>query len=121
MTRDEYLLELQRRVATAYGYTDLVVASPNPGVVPLPGGPLFGTLHADEGPALVPRWPWDWRDAGELLAEFRWWSAGRYNSGRGYWFNGDGCGGEGASFEEVICRCWLAWKGYDLSDLPSVA
>lgn len=130
MTRDEYLTELQRRIAQERGYTDLIT----PKGLAVEGGrfrpyPLHGTLHADEGPTLVPRWPWNWCDVGELVKELEGaglvWDCGKKNS-RSYWFGAHGIGADypyesGWTMPEAICRCYLAWKGIDLSDLPSVA
>jgi hypothetical protein len=124
MTRDEYLHEVQRRIAEEKGYKHLQTH---------PGGSMSGVLHADEGSTIVPRWPWGWCDAGVLVTEMEqypfWWSAHRSGSIHGtgglapvYTFAAlPGLSGLGNTLEESIARCWCAWKGVDLSDLPPVA
>lgn len=62
MDREEQLLELQRRIATAKGYTGLELQDH-------PSGGLVGVLHAEQGRVPVPRWPWDLDDARTLLDE----------------------------------------------------
>jgi hypothetical protein len=130
VTRDDYLLALQRLVATEKGYEYLQVFQPERG--------LCGVLHADEGPTLVPRWPWEWCEAGKLLEEM---ARAEYFDGyklehRGpgsarphesrvtfhlYGTDGVSHAGGGSLATDAIARCWLAWKGVDLSDLPAVS
>lgn len=133
MTRDEILLEIQRRIAEERGYTDLFAYGTAPDF-----GRLNGIFHADEGPTLVPRWPWDWDAAGELVKEMEAdpllyayalehdpkWVA---HKGHPFDFSFYGKSGDldrfGRDFtaESAIARCWCAWKGIDLSDLTQVA
>lgn len=133
MTRDESLNELQRRIAERKGYKDVRWWYP-------PGGPrhdgarmlLQGVLHADEGPTVLPRWPWDWCDAGVLMGEMEAAESvhsatldySRYTAHEcRIWGEGttESYAGDGHTFAEAICRCWCAWRGVDLSDLPLVA
>lgn len=62
MTRDEYVRELQRLIAEKKGYTELMWWDEM--------NSYQGTLHPDEGPTLVPRWPWSLADAIHLTADF---------------------------------------------------
>jgi hypothetical protein len=135
VTRDEYLHELQRRIAREVGYTDINTIrhwGPDPTTAAVVE--LQGVLYADEGPTLVPRWPWDWCAAWALIAGMR--------LGDDYLgitldeYPCEKCVGKewlvelhgriadhsatGSSVGEAISRCWLAWQGVDLSDLPPV-
>lgn len=148
MTRDEYLRELQRRIAVAKGYTDLRdsravqlraenVAGPgNLTIEPIAHTVLQGTLHTDEGPTRVPRWSWDWCEAGELVAEMTsdpysrsyecLWTGGYEDEAYQFRLHIASFGrgitsAQGWTAAEAIARCWCAWKGVDLSDLPTVA
>jgi hypothetical protein len=62
MSTKDKLLELQRRIAIAKGYTRLELLDE-------PAGRLAGVLHAEEGRVLIPRWPWNIEDAKTLLDE----------------------------------------------------
>jgi hypothetical protein len=139
MTRDETLRELQKRIAEAKGYTDvqeepcvvLRMAQDDNGDIRAhtrSSARLQGTLHADEGPTLIPRWPWDWCAAGELVEEMRTdRDCGGYNIDYQPWDDGEVLfryytregfkHARGATVEEAASRVWLAWKGVDLSDL----
>lgn len=128
MDRNEVLTEMQRRIAAAKGYTSLGLT---PGT-----RELHGILHADEGPTLVPRWPWDMADAWPLVMEMRQapgcdgyqledfayppnYAEGRPKEFR-LWFEGKVSRpfeGRGNTEAEAIARCWCAWKGIDLSDI----
>jgi hypothetical protein len=128
MTRDETLRELQRRIALAKGYTGVYVAF-------WADGRLAGTLHADEGPTLIPRWPWDWCAAGELVEEMqaacvhntavgfvKWTSHGHTGAHRFELHPANRAGtafvGIGHTYQAAAARCWCAWKDIDLSGLP---
>jgi len=121
MTRDEVLLEIQRRIAVRKGYTDLQRSPPWSWGGPTTG--LTGTLHADEGPTVVPRWPQDWCDVCELVEEMRA-GGGTYALTPGIFsaYTPEGVYvAEGSSDEEAIARCYCAWQGIDLSDLMEVS
>jgi hypothetical protein len=128
MTRNEYLLELQKLIAKENGYAELetgVLGTSN----------LYGILHADEGSTLVPRWPQDWCATGELVEEMQafaraqdgiaWADWGNFYIGGRSRFGMSGFGqpltGRGEDLQEAASRCWLAWKCVDLTHLPSVA
>jgi hypothetical protein len=134
MTTDEQLRDMQRRIALAKGYTVLREGVDAAGrSLGTTKNWLTGTLHADEGPTLIPCWPWDWCAAGALVEEME--AGGSvygtfldYNrhADNGelpyvYRFVGaasnDDYSGKGYSAAEAISRCWCAWKGIDLSDL----
>jgi hypothetical protein len=124
LTRDEVLLEIQKRIAAERGYTHLGFSQAT--------GTLCGALHEDEGLTLVPRWPWEWDAAGKLLSEVN-----AASGCRGWRLLPSGGlpvlyfveflvadfpfpHAWGATETEAIGRCWCAWKGIDLSDLPAV-
>ena len=133
MNRDDNLREIQRRITEAKGYTQITEGVVAVGVEwPAASNWLSGTLHADEGPTLIPRWPWDWCAAGDLVAEMRADSdyngldVGEIQRQTGFrcalWLaqdDGRDCEFSGKSSEpaEAIARCWCAWKGIDLSDM----
>jgi hypothetical protein len=128
VSKDEQLREIQKRIAQARGYTDVGPTLAQPGVASGARAYLVGTLHGDEGPTILPRWPWDWCDAAVLVEEMErypfFWEASRSGSIHGvgqsvYRFAAlPGMAGYGATLPEAISRCWCAWKGIDLSDIP---
>lgn len=117
-TRDGMLLELQRRIADAKGWTALVydVATDN----------LCGIEPEHTHTWAAPKWAQHIADAWALLGEMAgphdWWELTRLPNAGDYVFIGRWMGtGEGWSEAEAIARAWCAWKGIDLSDLPTIA
>jgi hypothetical protein len=120
MTEQGRLSELQRRIAVARGWTDLV---------PHAAG-MSGVRYPDEGIVIVPRWPWDMADAWGLVDEMMQhpdtlnFTAGMFTdpADPAYfdldrWSGLGTCLATGATLSEAIAECWLKWFGVDVSDL----
>jgi hypothetical protein len=108
--RDAGLLRLQRAIAEHKGYTELEVVC----------GALDGVIYPDEGPVVLPRWPWDRSAAFELVDEMEEaglsWTAVRSRSGL-YLFDLEGVAHASPrvpSLPEAISRVYAAWKGIEV-------
>lgn len=115
MTKGEVLREIQRRIAEAKGYRGVRAGD-------TPDGALVHAVTPEIYHDL-PRWPWEWSDAGALVEEMErdnvWWDAHRVGPVT-YHFKSSSrrMVGVGATFAEAIARAWCAYKRVDLSDLP---